>query len=56
MPRAVILAEPSRPAAGGTTTGFGGNPEKRAVSPSPSAAVITGLYPSFLWIPEQARE
>ena len=33
------------------TTGFGGNPEKRAVSPSPSAAVITGLCPLFLWIP-----
>ena len=42
----VILAEPSRPAEGGTT-GFGGNPEERAVLPSSSVAVITGLRPSF---------
>ena len=34
----VILAEPSRTAEGGTT-GFGGNPEERAV------------LPSFHWIP-----
>ena len=31
-PRAVILAEASRPAFGGAT-GFGGNPEERAVLP-----------------------
>ena len=38
-PRAVILAEASRTAEGGTT-GFGGNPEERAV------------LPLLLWIPD----
>ena len=37
-PRAVILAEASRTAKGGTT-GFGGNPEERAV------------LPLLIWIP-----